>query len=105
MPRQSPLYFEFFAQNANPTQNAILPKPFHISIYLAAAEQPRYANIFAKMCFTMSVRRTTPTSAPSSLTTGSFLNFFFDSMAATRARDCGLSLWALARSDSVLQVC
>lgn len=27
------------------------------------------------------------------------------SMAATRARDCGLSLWALARSDSVLQVC
>lgn len=31
-PRQSPLYLDFFAQNANPTQNAILPRPFHISV-------------------------------------------------------------------------
>ena len=32
VPRQSPLLFEFFAQNANPAQNAILPRPFHISV-------------------------------------------------------------------------
>ena len=45
----------------------------------------RYWKMTLKMYLVMAERRMTPTSFPSSSTTGSFLNFFFASISATRA--------------------
>lgn len=48
------------------------------------ADRP-YLKIKLNKYFVMADRRITPTSVPLSSTTGSFLNFFLDNNAATRA--------------------